>query len=156
MKKPKLTPLHWLVYRYLLNNTQDEYTTLSQREIYEYCKEQGQSVTWNENQNQHNDHCRWLTKIVDDINFSLETDKLIYQHGYRYRIANEEEAEFMVMKYEQRIVLASERKWVLKKKMRRDGQGKTVTNRAETMEGSRAEEFHSTYRHEETDDEESK
>lgn len=155
-KKPKLTPLHWMVYRYLLENTQDEHTTLSQREIYEYCKEQGQSVTWNEKQNQHNDHCRWLARIVDDLNYSLEVDKIIFQHGYRYRIANEEEATFMVMKYDQRIKLAGKRKSVLVRKMRRDGQGKTVTNRCENIVGSKAEPFHSTYRREEDGNEDGK
>ena len=144
-KAPKLTPLHWCVYRFLEASTLEERNYVSQNEIYQHCLDQGHKVTWNENKANHNCHCRWLVKVVDDLNSALEIDHIIAHHGYRYWIASEQEAEALVRFYELKIECASAKKWALKAKMRRHGQGKTTTNRAETMEGSKAEPFHETY-----------
>lgn len=144
-KAPKLTPLHWCVYRFIENSTLDEKNTVSQEEIYKHCLDQGHKVTWNENVANHNCHCRWLVKIVDELNVALEIDHLISHHNYRYWIASEKEAEALVEFYDKKIENASSRKWAVKAKMRRNGQGKTTTNRADPMPGSKAEPFHETY-----------
>jgi len=144
MKKNKLTPLEWHIYRFIEARTYGTGERLTQREIYESCKEAGYDVSWNETQNQHHDHCRWLSTAIERINQSMEVDKLISHRAYRYRLCNESEAEALLSFYEKKIVASKVRYKRLLKKMKRNNQGKTTTNAGTTLKKD-TKPFHEVY-----------
>lgn len=151
IEKPKLTALHWRVYQFLLEYTQDGKTKKSQADIYHHCYGYDTCVTWNTEPTNHSCHCRWLTRIIDDLNSDLSIDKIIaHNKKYEYWIASKKEADELVAFYDSKIKKTNDRKQIILAKMARHGQGKTVTNRAEPIEGSKAKEFHSTYREEQS------
>lgn len=101
---------------------------LSQRQVYERLLEKGDELSWNESQNQHNDHCRKLKDLVDEINMDPSVDAFVYQADYLYSIATEREAEEMLANYYDRAMKALSRYSKMLRKARRDGQGMTVDN----------------------------
>ena len=123
------------VYDLLVENGHNAKNPLDQREIYQHCKDNGYDVKWHDSQNQHNDHCRWLTKLIDDINNDQSFDKILDHHGYRYYVCEREDALMLIQRRKSRICLAQCRITMLEKKLRRDGQGTCVP------EG----EFHETF-----------
>ncbi len=134
----------WTFYNYVKDRTLGTTLMVSQREIYEYMLTQGFCLTWSETQNQHNDHCRTLKRLLDEINLNARTDKLIYQKGWMYCIANEEQAQAIVDAYHEKALTALHRESVVAQKMNRDGQGKIVNNRDLAMKPGN-EEFHEAY-----------
>ena len=143
--KTKLSRLHWYVYYLITDKPYTSTNPIEQWDIYDHCKQQGFDVTWSVTQNQHNDHCRWLNRIVEDLNNSMEVDKIIHHHGYRYYVCTYEEAELLCDLRHKRIVLASMRISRIRKKIRRHNQGKLLTNRGDSMEGSQAKPFHEAF-----------
>lgn len=133
MAYKKLTPLEWHIYNLLADKTYGTTTRLTQREIYDSCLMAGFDVSWNESQNQHHDHCRWLSTAIERINQSMEVDKLISHHAYRYRLCTEKEAETLLQFYKKKIVAAKTRYKRILKKMKRHNQGKTTTNAGTTF-----------------------
>ena len=142
--KKKLTPLEWHIYNLLYDTTYGKTVRLSQREIYESCKSKGFDVTWNESQNQHHDHCRWLSTAVERINQSMEVDKLISHRAYRYHLCTEQEANDLLVFYEKKIIAAKTRYKRIEKKMKRHNQGKTTTNAGTTLT-EKHRQFHEVY-----------
>lgn len=143
-ERTRLSSKAWAFHDYLMDKTLGNSQTVSQKDAYDYLKSKGFDLAWNESQNQHNDHCRGLKDLVDEINFSTEPDKLVYQSDYRYCIANEEQADEIREYYHQKAMLALERESVIAKKCRRDGQGKLVNNAGRELRPEN-EEFHDTF-----------
>ena len=145
-KKSKLTSLEWFIYNLLEERTYGNNKSLSQREIYDECRRANFDVKWSETQNQHNDHCRWLNKAIDHINKSLEVDKIVHHHAYRYYVCTFEQAEMLIEFYEKKIVFAAARKKYIKRKLKRHNQGKLLSNQGNPIdEHSKAKPFHETY-----------
>lgn len=141
-----LTPLDWFVYRLLEERTLGTKNSVSQREIYEACKEAGYGVSWNESQNQHNDHCRWLHDVVEHINFTDEVDHMVGHHCWRYRLLSMEEAANLVIVFNDKEKKARERKVALLEKMKRHGQGKLLSNQGNPIDDdSSAKEFYEAF-----------
>ena len=132
MKKPMTKAdakrLRFFVYDLLTKTPYTPENPIDQRQVYEKCVEAGFDVTWDETQNQHADHCRWLTKIVDELACDSDFDKVVWHMGYRYFACDYEEAELLLRLREERICLASVRIRKLKKKIRRHRQGKILSN----------------------------
>ena len=131
--KTKLSGLHWFVYRLITEKPYTSKNPISQQEVYDRCKEAGFDVSWTTTQNQHNDHCRWLNKVVEELNDSFEVDKIIHHHAYRYYACTYDEAIELCELRHKRIVLASLRISRIKKKLRRHNQGKLLTNLGNPM-----------------------
>ncbi len=140
----KLSPKAWALYNFLKDRTLGTSLTVTQREIYEYLVENRFQITWSEVQNQHHDHCRGLKDLVDEINFSKDLDKMVYQKDWKYCIANEEQAEEIRENYHVKAMLALERESIIAAKCKRDGQGKLVDNAGNPMKPGN-NEFHEAY-----------
>lgn len=142
----KMKPIDWFVYRLLEERTLHTKESVPQREIYEACKNAGYDVTWNETQNQHNDHCRWLHDVVDRINFSIEVDLMVGHRCWRYRLLDANEAARLVMVFNAKEKAAKDRKVALLDKMRRNGQCKLLSNQGKPIDGnSKAKEFYEAF-----------
>ena len=131
--KTKLSALHWFVYGLLTNTPYTSTNPISQREIFDKCKEAGFKISWSEEQNHHNDHCRYLNRIIMRLNESMEVDKLIHHHGYRYYVCSYEEALEIIELKRKKIVLAGMRISRVKHKLMRHNQGKLLTNLGNPM-----------------------
>ena len=142
----KMKPIDWFVYRLLEERTLHTKQSVPQREIYEACKNAGYDVTWNETQNQHNDHCRWLHSVCDRINFSDEVDLMVGHRCWRYRLLDASEAACLVMVFNAKEKAAKDRKVALLGKMRRNGQGKLLSNQGVPItDDSTAKRFHEAF-----------
>lgn len=145
-KKTELTDLEWFIYTLLEEETLGTTKSLTQREIYEACKAVGFKVSWNESQNQHNDHCRWLNTAIDHLTSSLETDKIIDHHAYRYFLCTREQAIAKRDVYKLKIQRASKRMKQINTKMKRHDQGKLLSNRGYVIDAkSKAKKYYETY-----------
>ena len=147
MKVNKLTPIHWELYRLIEDRTLGTTNTVSQREIYEHLKAKGYEVAWNESQNQHNDHCRWLYDLVYDIKFSLEVDHvIIHDRDYNYSLGDRYEVLREWYSFYEKMNTNKERHLALLDKIKQDGQFKLVTNQGEPItEDSLAKLYHETF-----------
>jgi len=143
-----MTPLDWHVYRLLEEKTLGTSNSVTQREIYESCLKAGYRVSWNERQNQHNDHCRWLADVCKRINGSLEVDKMVGHpdHKWRYRLLSMDEAVELAATFEARGKIALARKGAIMAKIKRDGQGKLFSNQGVPITSKRkAKEFYEAF-----------
>lgn len=113
------------LYELISKNPTRKFT---QREVYEYLKHKGCRISWNETQNQHNDHCRALKDLVDEINFDPACDGFANQTEYIYSLATKEEVDAIVNGYYKRAMTALERYSKTLRKAKRDGQGMIVDN----------------------------
>ena len=147
MEIQKLTPMHWALYRFIEKRTLGTSETVSQKEVYEHLKNEGYDVTWNESQNQHNDHCRWLWNLVNDIKFSLEVDHVIvHDKDYNYSLGDRYEVLREWWQFRERSRLAKEREVALLGKIKQDGQYKLLSNQGEPItEESLAKLYHETF-----------
>ena len=155
MRKKELTPLHWFVYNLLKEKTLGQFdssgnpVTVSQREIYEACVANGFPVTWTETQNQHNDHCRWLKNIIDELIAHPKPDFMPWHHGYRYYLCTEEQAQVIYDFYDLKIKHASVRRAAVRKKIKRNGQGKLLSAELKPItEKSQAKRFYTSFNEE--------
>ena len=144
MTKEQAKRLKFFVYDLLTKTPYTPENPIDQREMYERCRDEGFDVSWDESQNQHSDHCRWLTKIVDELACDSDFDKVVWHFGYKYFACDYEEACLLLELREQRIALASVRIRKLKKKIRRHNQGKITTNTATDVANTRRK-FHTTF-----------
>lgn len=148
----KMLPIDWHIYRLLEEKTLGTKDSVSQREIYESCLAAGFKVKWDESQNHHNDHCRWLANSLMRINSSPEVDKTVGHHCWRYRIYSEEEAAALVIAFNKREQKARARKVAILEKMRQNGQGKLLSNQLnEIGEDSKAKLFHESFNEADSD-----
>lgn len=136
-------------YEFVKEKTLGNSSFVTQRQAWQHLRDKGIAVAWNENQNQHNDHCRVMKSYIDQINVYVRLDKLIHWEvgedgSYRYCIATEEQAKEIVEGYRNKAMKALSRLSLIESKMNRDGQGKTVTNQDREMNAS-AEEFHQAF-----------
>lgn len=154
----KLTPIHWALYNLIEDRTLGNDTKVSQREIYENLKAQGYEVSWNESQNQHNDHCRWLYDLTMDILKSPEVDHIIIHDGcYNYSLGSKDELLRKWWFYYQKGKMAFEIMDALKYKFQQDGQGKLLTNQGnELTDETLAKLYHETFNQKERGDKEGK
>lgn len=146
----KLTPIHWELYRLIEARTKGNELSVPQREIYDLLKSKGYEVSWNESQNQHNDHCRWLWDLIwgeDGINFSPEVDHIIVhdsEYNYRFGSANEVLARWAY--YYDKTEKSKKRHYSLLHKIKQDGQGKLLSNQGNPIDDdSLAKLFHETF-----------
>ncbi len=143
----KLTPKHWALYRFIEKRTLDTEDKIPQREIYEYMLNEGYDVTWKDDQNQHNDHCRWLWSLVQEINFSSEVDHIIvHDRDYNYCLGSANETLKLWHHFYERSETAKKRHARLLAKIKRNGQGKLLSNQGQPIdEHSLAKAFHETF-----------
>lgn len=134
----------WAFYEFLKEKTLGNDTSVSQKDVYEYLKSKCFKISWSEIQNQHNDHCRALKDLVDEINFNERFDKFVYQKDYQYRLASKEEAEQILSDYDKKARIAFSRYNTMLSKAKRDGIGKLVNNAGNEMKPGN-EEFHESY-----------
>lgn len=147
LKFEKLTPMHWELYRLIEARTLGTENKVSQAEIYAHMKAKGYDVSWNESQNQHNDHCRWLWDLVDEIKYSLEVDHYItHDDDYNYCLADKDEAMREFGRLYRRHMIAKERMLAMMDKMEQDGQFKLLSNQDNPIdEESLAKLYHETF-----------
>ena len=122
-RKSELTPRQWQVWRLVEHNSLVELRKTTQREIYE--KVYG--YEWNDDEKCH-DHCPAIWKDVAENNLSLEHDKIIISKNFEYWVGNDEETmEYLNDLWEQ-LEPRLTRYWVYLKKVKRNGQGKLLSN----------------------------
>lgn len=143
--EPKLSAQARALYNFLKGKTLGTDNAVEQYEVYSFLKGKGYEISWNENQNQHNDHCRKLKDLVDEINFNQTVDKFVnVTNGYKYRIANEEEARQIIAGYYSKALLALRRYNLMLAKARRNNQGKLVNNAGNQIKPQN-EQFHEAF-----------
>lgn len=142
-----LTPMEWALYRYLEAKTLGNDEKVSQYEIYRHMRELGYDVTWNDSQNQHNDHCRWLYNLILDINFSLRVDHIIvHDRDYKYRLGSEDETLAYWHSFYEKYETNLGRHVLILEKIKRHGQGELISNAGEPITAeSMAKRFHETF-----------
>lgn len=82
--------------------------------------------------------------MKEEINNSMEVDKIIIMKNYRYRIGTEEEVREYHRKLYSRGLDYLERASIVASKIRQHGQGKTVNNQNNPMNESN-KQFHNAY-----------
>lgn len=147
LKFEKLTPMHWELYRLIEARTLGTENKVSQAEIYAHMKAKGYDVTWNESQNQHDDHCRWLWNLVEEIKYSLEVDHIItHDQDYNYCLGDRDEVLREFGRLKKRKDIADERMSAMLTKIEQDGQFKLTSNKDEPItEESLAKLYHETF-----------
>ena len=144
MKPSEVKRLKGFIYDLLTKTPYTPENPIDQRDLYQACRDAGFDVKWTETQNQHNDHCRWLTKIVDQLACDATFDKVVSHHAYRYYVCDREEAILLLEMRKQRICLAQVRITDLERKIHRNLQGKCTTNAGTEMK-PRTPQFHVTF-----------
>lgn len=133
----KLTTRQWDLYNYLKANT-DRWIT--QKEICENVK----GYQWHERKN---DNCPMIREDKLVINNSDEVDKIIISYKYQFKIAttyDEIMDEYNIHK--QRLLQQAKQLSALKHKMRKNLQGKIISNQGKEMtEDSKAKQFYEVY-----------
>lgn len=86
--------------------------------------------------------------MKEEINNSMEVDKIIIMERYRYRLGTEEEVREYHDKLRRRGIDYLERASIIARKMLQHNQGKTVNNQNNPISESN-EQFHETYLEEE-------
>ncbi len=144
-----LTPIHWDLYRYVEFKTLGVKETVSKREIYEHLLANGHDVYWHDSPKAH-DHFPRLWNLVNEINESTEVDKIIvFDHDGNYRLGNEKETLAHWHSYYVKMEKARERHLAILQKIKRNGQGKLLSNQGvEITEQSLAKLYHETFNEE--------
>ena len=111
-------------YDYLMKRTYGNTRRIDQYEIWTVLRAAGFKINWCANQNQHNDHCRKLKDLVDEINFSQDFEMFVSAEDYKYRIATSDEVFKLIQFYHDKAIAAWKRYRKVMAKARKDGQGK--------------------------------
>ena len=137
--KSLLTPRQWALWRLVEHNSLVEHRKTTQREIYEQLQDYG--YVWNEEESCH-DHCVAIWKDIKDNNESLEHNKIIISKNFEYWIGSEEETNEFMDNLWKALEPRLTRYWNYYKKLKRNGQGKLLSNQLEPIdEDSKAELF---------------
>ena len=137
----KLTSRQWALWRLIEHNSLVEKRKTTQREIYEKVK----GYKWNDDPTAH-DHCSAIWSDVKDNNESLEHDKIIISKNFEYWIGSERETDEFIKSLWKALSPRLQRYWRFVDKLKRDKQGKLISNQGnEIGEKSLAERFHECF-----------
>ena len=136
-RKSELTPRQWALYRLIYTNSLVLQKKTTQREIYESIR----GYEWNDSETCH-DHCPAIWKDITDNNLSFSHDKIIISRNFEYWIGNEQETKEFIDDLWQQLAPRLMRYWFYKTKIKRNGQGKLLSNDLEPItDTSKAREF---------------
>lgn len=119
-----LTSKHWRLFDLLTKASEQGTPQLTQKDI---CDALPDHFTYDSRENVH-DHCNALWEIVNDINHSLEVDKIIVVDKLTYRFGTKEECQEYADKLLTHGLKKLKRAWAVKYKIKMDGQGKLLSN----------------------------
>ncbi len=129
-----MTSRQWRLYDFIKERT-IQGDTLTQKDICDNLTE----YVYND---RPNDKCPMIWRDVDFINHSLEVEKIIVVDKFTYRIGTREESEAYAEKLLIGAVKKFKRYWSVYNKIRKDGQGKLISNQNRPIdEKSRARDF---------------
>lgn len=140
----KLTPLHWAFYNIVASRGQDGIGIKELAEMLEFDVRSLEEERYSSNTETY----VAFHTMKEEINNSMEVDKIIIIKGYRYRIGTEEEVSQYHERLYQRGIDYLGRAAIISQKMRQHNQGKTVNNQNNPMNKNN-EEFHNAYLEEE-------
>ena len=136
-KESALTPRQWALYRLIYTNSIVLNKKTTQREIYESIR----GYEWNDSETCH-DHCPAIWKDITDNNLSFSHDKIIISRNFEYWIGNEQETKEFIDDLWQQLAPRLMRYWFYKTKIKRNGQGKLLSNDLQPItDTSKAREF---------------
>ena len=134
-----LTPRQWALWRLIEHNSLVEHRKTTQKEICQQLSEYG--YVYNDEESVH-DHCVAIWKDVKDNNESLEHNKIIISKNFEYWIGSQEESDQFVQDLWKALVPRLTRYWNYYKKLKRNGQGKLLSNQLKPIdEDNKAERF---------------
>ena len=137
VRKSELTPRQWALYRLIYTNSLVLNKKTTQREIYESIR----GYEWNDSETCH-DHCPAIWKDITDNNLSFSHDKIIISRNFEYWIGNEQETKEFIDDLWQQLAPRLMRYWFYKTKIKRNGQGKLLSNDLQPItDTSKAREF---------------
>lgn len=132
-----LTPLHWSVYRAIRDNTLSGNPPLTQRQVVDIVNADMEKMGHSERlpyvENDAN-HCRMLWDLVQDINDSEQTEKVIVIFRYTYLLGNEWETKWYRNKLRHDGIRKLVRAARVKRKTGRNGQGKFIDCHGKVLE----------------------
>ncbi len=142
MKAKKLTPRQWATYN-LIKDASSRGVKVSIEEIvanyHESAHKGGYSLSTGVGSH---DICCAVWQDVTALNASTEVEKIIIIDDFTYRLATEEEAEAYYAELRTKALRALQRAFAIKKKIRKDGQGKLISCQGEAItEDSKARPF---------------
>ena len=142
MKTAKLTPRQWATYN-LIKEASSKGVSVSIEEIvanyHESAHKGGYSLSTSVGSH---DICGNVWRDVVAINASAEVEKIIIIDNFTYRLATEEEAEEYYADLRTKALRALQRASAIKRKIRKDGQGKLISCKGEAIaENSKARPF---------------
>ena len=141
VRKSELTPRQWAVYRLIYNNSLVLHRKTTQREIYDNIR----GYEWNNDEKCH-DHCPAIWKDIAENNLSFSHDKVIISKNFEYWIGNEEVTQEFLNDLWNQLAPRLMRYWFYKAKVKRNGQGKLLSNELDPIDGnSKAREFIESY-----------
>lgn len=140
-RQSTLTPRQWALYRLIYTNSIVLHKKTTQREIYDSIN----GYEWNDDEKCH-DHCPAIWKDITDNNLSFSHDKIIISKNFEYWIGNEQETQEFLNDLWQQLAPRLMRYWFYKAKVKRNGQGKLLSNDLEPItDNSKAREFIESY-----------
>ncbi len=129
-----MTSRQWRLYDFIKQET-IKGNTLTQKDICDNISE----YVYNE---RPNDKCPMIWSDVDFINHSLEVEKIIVVDKFTYRIGTRDEAKAYAEKLLIGAVKKFKRYWSVENKIRKDGQGKLISNQDKPIDNtSKARDF---------------
>ena len=135
-----MTPQEWELYRLIKYNSEVLDRRTSQKEIAEKL-----GLKWNSSETCH-DHCPKVWTLIEHINLSGETEKVIISFQFEYWIGNENETKVYLDKLWNDLAPRLSRFWIYTQKAKRDGQGKLLSTQLKPIDdSSSAREYVESY-----------
>lgn len=102
--------------------------------------------TYNDSASAQKNHCSAFYEAVENINLSVEVDKIIIRKGELWKLANQEEYQVYQEDNYSRAMTYLKRYSASVKKARQDRQGKIISNQGVIIdEKSKAKPFHEAF-----------
>ena len=140
-RESELTPRQWAVYRLIYQNSMVFHRKTTQREIFEKVS----GYEWNDDEKCH-DHCTAIWTDITKNNLSFSHDKIIISKNFEYWIGDKNETNAFLTELWNQLAPRLMRYWFYKAKLKRDGQGKLLSNQLDVIdENSKAREFIESY-----------
>lgn len=137
----ELTSRQWALWRLIEHNSLVEHRKTTQKEICEKIE----GYVYKERKNS-TDCCSAIWSDVKQNNESLEHDKVIITKNYEYWIGSEQETKIFILNLWKQLAPRLHRYWFLLNKIKRDGQGKIISNQGNPIdENSTAKKFHECF-----------
>lgn len=141
VRNSNLSPRQWAVYRLIYTNSIVLRKKTTQREIYDSVN----GYEWNDDEKCH-DHCPAIWTDITANNLSFSHDKIIISKNFEYWIGNEKETQEFLNDLWNQLAPRLMRYWFYKAKVRKNGQGKLLSNDLEPIgDNSKAREFIESY-----------